>query len=318
MKILWLIHGYPPIHNAGAEWMAHAMNKMMMKRGAEIRVMFRTNKRINEFEGVEIGDIEHMNLVQTWVDWADLVFTHLDCQGFAADICRQKQKQLVAIVHNTLRDELYHPRFRKNWLIINTDWIAKEKHYEDFEAHGSKASMRTIVVHPPVIKEDYEVESTNEVYTLVNLNENKGGDLFYEVAKRLPKIKFLGVVGSYATQFKESLPNLEIMGNTPNIKEALSRTKCLMCLSRNETFGRAGLEAMVSGIPVISTQTPGTLEAYGDAALYVDRNVEAIIKGILKMEKEHEKYSKLAAKQYASFDFEKEIDNLMIWLNDKV
>lgn len=316
MKILWLIHGYPPVHNAGAEFMAHAMNKMFLARGHEVRVMFQAANYETEFEGVEVGDLRNNNLRESWVRWADRIFTHLDCQGYAADIARQKQKQLVVIVHNTYRDELYHPRFAQNWIILNTNWIKEEKKYEDFksEKYHCTGSRKTIVVHPPVIEADYKVKPDGKYYTLVNMNENKGGKLFLEVAEEMPDIDFLGVTGSYATQFTKKLPNLKIIPNVPDIKQALKKTKCLMCLSTYESFGRAGLEAMVSGIPVISTRTKGTLEAYGDAALFTDRNVPSIIEAIETMEKEHSKWSKLARKQYESWDFDKEIDELLIWL----
>lgn len=313
MNILWLIHGYPPVHNAGAEWMAHSMNKMLMKRGFNVRVMFQNNGHV-EFQGVELGDIRNSNLRQKWVQEADFVFTHLDCQGFAFDICKEKQRQLVVVVHNTYRDELYHPRYQRNWVVINSNWIADAKKYHDFERDGQKRSMKTIVVHPPVIKEDYEVVNEPEYYTLINLNENKGGSLFYQVAKMLPDVQFLGVVGSYAKQFTDSLPNLTIMQNTSDIKTVLSRTKCLMCLSTYESFGRAGLEAMAAGIPVISTKTPGTVEAYGEAALYTERNIFAIKDAVVKMEKSHKKYAKLAEERFAEWDFEKEIDELVNWL----
>ncbi len=315
MRILWLIHGYPPVHNAGAEFMAHAMNKMFMQRGHEVRVMFQAAGG-QSYEGVEIGDLRNNNLRVSWVNWADRIFTHLDCQGYAADIAKQSHKQLVVIVHNTYRDELYHPRYANNWVIVNTNWINEEKSYHDFKntKYHYDCSLKTIVVHPPVIEKDYKVKPDGKYYTLVNMNENKGGELFIEVAKQMPHIQFLGVVGSYATQFKKDLPNLKIIPNSPDIKQALKKTKCLMCLSRYESFGRAGLEAMVSGIPVISTRTKGTMEAYGDAALYTDRSVPAIIEAIETMEKDHEHWSELARKQYESWDFDKEIDDLITWL----
>ena len=315
MNILWLIHGYPPIHNAGAEWMAHSMNKLFLKKGIKVRVMFRNTNGPTDFQGVELADIGNSNLRQKWVQEADYIFTHLDCQGQAFDIAKERQKQLIVLVHNTYRDELYHPRYRKNWLVINTNWIAEAKKYDDFVYQGSKGTMKTIVCHPPIIKEDYQVvQEDPEYYTLINLNANKGGHLFNQVAKLMPDIKFLGVTGSYASQVVEERDNLVIMPNISDIRMVLEKTKCLMCLSEYESFGMSGMGAMAAGIPVISTRTKGTEEAYGDAALFTDRDPFSIKKAILQMEKEHKKWAKKAEERYAEFDFEKEIEDLLTWM----
>ena len=41
--------------------------------------------------------------------------------------------------------------------------------------------------------------------------------------------------------------------------------------SNYESWGRVGVEAMASGIPVVASETKGIREALGDAAVYVDR-----------------------------------------------
>jgi len=42
--------------------------------------------------------------------------------------------------------------------------------------------------------------------------------------------------------------------------------------SEYESWGRVGVEAMASGIPVIAHPTPGLQESLGDAGVFVDRN----------------------------------------------
>ena len=38
MKILGIVHAFPPDHGSGAEWMMHDMMQYMMKQGHECKV----------------------------------------------------------------------------------------------------------------------------------------------------------------------------------------------------------------------------------------------------------------------------------------
>ena len=51
-----------------------------------------------------------------------------------------------------------------------------------------------------------------------------------------------------------------------------SRTRVLLMPSEAESWGRVGVEALCSGIPVIAHPTLGLLEALGGAGVFVDRD----------------------------------------------
>jgi hypothetical protein len=51
MKILVFIHAYPPDHNAGAEYMIHTMNKYLVSKGHEVRVMVRGGDHVTSKNG---------------------------------------------------------------------------------------------------------------------------------------------------------------------------------------------------------------------------------------------------------------------------
>jgi hypothetical protein len=129
-----------------------------------------------------------------------------------------------------------------------------------------------LVLHPPIAENDY-LTSPGDAVTLINLNELKGGDLFFMLAEHLLDRRFLGVRG-WGTQLvpDEPPPNVTIMGSQPDVRQVYSRTRVLIMPSRYESYGRVALEAAVSGIPTIAHPSAGAREALGDAALWADRN----------------------------------------------
>lgn len=132
-----------------------------------------------------------------------------------------------------------------------------------------------ITVHPPVAVHDYRATPGDRI-TLINLTAEKGAEVFYALAERMPRRKFLGVVGGYGQQIiRDDLPNVEIMPHTPGnrmAKGVYARTKLLLVPSVYESYGRVAVEAMCSGIPVIAHPTPGLTEALGDVGTFCDRD----------------------------------------------
>ncbi|MBQ1163612.1 glycosyltransferase, partial [Streptomyces sp. A73] len=64
------------------------------------------------------------------------------------------------------------------------------------------------------------------------------------------------------------------------------RTRVLLMPRSYESWGRAGCEALASGIPVEAHPTPGLCESLGEAGVYVDRNdldgYEAVLRKLLE------------------------------------
>ena len=85
----------------------------------------------------------------------------------------------------------------------------------------------------------------------------------------------LAVIGGYGPQDVRELPNVEVVPNVPGQRmrdEVYARTKILLMPSEYESWGRVGLEAMCSGIPVVAHPTLGLREALGGAGLFVHRD----------------------------------------------
>src|SRR5690606_19301196 len=111
-----------------------------------------------------------------------------------------------------------------------------------------------VVVRPPVAAAEYATEPGDHV-TIVNLFPNKGSALFWRLAERMPDVPFLAVRGGYGHQDIRRVPNVEVVPHLPCHRmrdEVYARTKILLMPSEYESWGRVGVEAMCSGIPVIA------------------------------------------------------------------
>jgi glycosyltransferase involved in cell wall biosynthesis len=274
-KILAYVHAYVPIHNAGAETTLHDIMSYLASEGWEAsvlvkpqRISFATGRAENTpdpyvIDGVHVTHASDKKAVIHAVPKADITISHLECSEQTHLLSRTWKVPSVHLVHND------HP-LTARWmasasgLIINTEWIADE---EAFKSHPAPK----MVVYPPVDPGKYKTTRGKSV-TLVNLWENKGSGIFYELARRNPDISFLGVKGGYGEQDIRSLPNVTIMEHTSDMRNVYSETKVLLMPSKYESFGRVGVEAMASGIPTIAHPTPGLKESLGDSGTFADRN----------------------------------------------
>lgn len=197
--------------------------------------------------------------------WCEITFTHLEYTNWTIQLGRIKKKPVFQIVHN---DTAYHcvvGAFQPLNIVYNSQWIADKLKY----------NHRSMVMTPPVDYNHYDLgrdPSQNEYITLINCNENKGGKIFSEIARRMPEKRFLAVRGSYEEQFIEDLPNVAIHPNTPDILPIYAITRILLMPSKYESWGMTASEAMCNGIPVICTETPGLLENTAGKMLYCDRD----------------------------------------------
>jgi glycosyltransferase involved in cell wall biosynthesis len=124
----------------------------------------------------------------------------------------------------------------------------------------------------------------------------------------MPDIGFLAVTGAYGQQLLPDLPNVEVIGQVPgeHMRERVyGRTRVLIMPSSYESWGRAGAEALASGIPVIAHPTPGLSEALADGGIFVDRadlaGYEAVIRK-LQDPAEYELAGKRARARSADLD----------------
>lgn len=270
MRILAMYHAYPPHHNAGAEWDAHTLLKATVEAGHEVHVQLSQPisgvTRDFTLDGVNV----HVHLDKRdpfrWLGSSDVIVTHLENTPRATILGQQARVPVVHRLHNTFKPT-------KRWLeapgvslaVANSKWMAEEMRVPQ---------VPILVVRPPVDPADYATKPGDKV-TIVNLFENKGGPQFWRIATALPDVEFLAVKGGYGEQVvpAEIPANVELVDNTPKMRdEVYARTKILLMPSEYESWGRVGVEAMASGIPVIAHPTEGLTESLGDAGVFVDRD----------------------------------------------
>lgn len=270
MRILWVIHLYPPIHNCGAEYVVHNVNKYLQSKGHEVRVLNMQSDDCYIFEGVEVLGGKHCEGIDPYF-WGDVICTHLEYSQHAINMGHFTKRPVLNFVHNSCPYESIINALDKQYIVYNSNWIADELHYE----------TASITLYPPCPFEKYKIPgftpSNEGAITLINFNENKGGYLLYRLAKELPHKKFIGVIGSYdhgglmddIENLLRSCFNVTVVDHTPNVNEIYRQTGILLMLSREESWGRTATEAMINGIPVIACPTPGLKENLAYAGLFV-------------------------------------------------
>ena len=308
-EITWFLPVYVPFVNAGAEMVAHAINKYFIKKGYTINVVGHWDAQV----------IESINYISEWsgddvnaaINRSVALFAQQNSTFATLSKGKEHNKNVFIIVHNTER-QFYDPdKFKtlidpsKIFLVFNSEWVKNDY----------KTDLNNMVVHPPVNCDDYSTISNNKYVTLINVSELKGGNQFIEIAKKMPDLQFLGVEGGYDTQIKGDVPNITYVPNTRDMKSIYGETQILLMPSRAETWGRTATEALCSGIPVIANPTMGLKENLGDAGLFINRDsIDEWVAMIRKLKDHSDYYNSVSAKckeRSAILSSEDQLDELL-------
>jgi len=208
---------------------------------------------------------------------ADIVITQGEATTEALALCSAYEKPLAHLIHDEGQLDFYKAKASQVQLALyNAHWVRRA-------AQEKGRSDNAMVLYPFVDPADYRVEQTGDCITLVNICEEKGGKLFWDLARRMPDHKFLGVKGGWGGQIApEPLPpNAEVMEHCLDPRDIYRKTRIVLMPSQDlgtpgmrwwtESFGRIGIEAAASGIPTIAHPTPGLVESLGTAGIFADR-----------------------------------------------
>jgi len=313
------VHLYPPEHNCGAEWMLHFMLKDLQSKGHNVRVLLHDANKYKVrnnyvFDGIDVFP-PNPNVIEGLLTWAHAVFTHLDYTRWTIHAAKMYKKPVFHLIHNSHPYPEIIDAEKNQHIIYNSLWLKELLNY----------NFSNFILTPPVDYNYYDLENEpekSEYITLINLNENKGGKIFGEIARAMPHKSFLGVLGSYDEQIRPNLPNMTYVPNSADIKQWYAKTRILLMPSKYESWGRTATEAMCSGIPIICTDTPGLKENCDKASIYIkDRsNVKDWVEAITKLDdkKTYSWASRKAKARSREFDTRKTLDEFETWFRESV
>lgn len=288
LSIVARVHAAPPEHNAGAEHMLVSMLRPLVERGHDVSMwLSRYGKSHKEYDyrGIRVVPLESRLDFSTAVRRANVLLAHLETVPSTAALARGYGKRLVVVCHNTHR-----PTFRDMaaggtaLAVYNSQWMEREAELFFAEYPKGIRPEASLIVRPPVFADEYATKPGKAI-TLVNCNPEKGGKVLEALARRMPDQQFLAVKGAYGEQILPDLPNVEIVEHVSGEdmrEEVYARTRVLLMPSSYESWGRAGCEALASGIPVVAHPTPGLCESLGEAGVFVDREDVAGYEAVLR------------------------------------
>lgn len=284
-KVLALVHAYVGHgREAGAETTLANLLESLVEAGWKADVLLtHTYKGLRPYylNGVHVTphNPDQHNLFGKIAPEYDALLTHLENSERVSYVGEHLEKPVVQLVHNTMWQTEGYLNENCQLAVFNTEWV--KAHHEAVADGGfhrvpqpatqdrmQRISFRrarpkrynSVVVHPQVNPDAYATSQEGKSILLVNAHANKGPQVFFEMARRFPKERFLLVKGGYGKQELEDVPNVTILSNTPKMRDVYTNTKLVMMPSEYESFGRIALEAAASGIPTIANGTPGLCE----------------------------------------------------------
>lgn len=284
MRVLFLCHLWLPQHCAGAETTAAAFAKKLVEQGHQVTVqlsmphpMYVTGPYMHEGSAIYpyVDQVDPLRWL-TPENKPDLIVTYLMNTLRASILGNMHKIPVVTLMHNEHMKCRHDLKHGTRLVVYNTNWMqqAVEEWYRDYLGEPPQS----LVIHPPIFPAQYRTTPPTAAkgsITLINLFEEKGSEVFYALAERFPRLKFLGVCGAYGKQEVRKAHNVEIIPHVAAhhmTAQVYARTRVLLMPSSYESYGRAGVEAACSGIPTIAHPTPGLLEALGDGGTFVDRS----------------------------------------------
>lgn len=114
------------------------------------------------------------------------------------------------------------------------------------------------VINPcPLPEKCLRTQDNGKFVTLINCHHLKGGSLLLEMLSQCPEIPFLAVKtedGSSALDVALQKTHCRLMDHVEDVRKIYDQTRVLLVPSLvDETFGRVMVEAMINGIPMLTT-----------------------------------------------------------------
>lgn len=180
-------------------------------------------------------------------------------------------------------------------LVANTPSLAA-----GLRARGFECSFLPSVVDVSTVI----TESTRLSALAINPIPIKGADVVWELARRLPDIRFVvqeawklqGVELEEVMTHVESLPNVEFRAAAPPGPHIYRDARVLLAPYRVDSRPRVILEAHTNGIPVLASDLPSLVDAVGSGGMNVDvEDIDAWTAALEQLMTDEDLYAELSA-----------------------
>ena len=164
------------------------------------------------------------------------------------------------------------------------------------ELLGSKYNGYITTIYNPINCRSYNLTPVRNGNTFIHIgrmdpikNQKLLIDSFADFAKKYTKCKLLMIGDGDLRECLESYvvdndlsENIVFLGNRKDIAELLSKSDCFIMTSESECCPMSILEAMASGLPIISTDVGGIKEIAGESAIFVE-DKQSIVNALEKI-----------------------------------
>lgn len=268
MIVTACLFAYPPQRWAGADIFNAHLLEALAAAGHDVRVFTTRKTPASVRNGVKVH-----GSARDYPRDTKVIYTAPDAGTTGPMLANRLRAHLVGVIHNTASPTTAAVK-RRGWDLLVWNSNTTRDHHK---GEGG------LIVRPPVYMPDEHWYEDNRYFaseaavTIINLSEDKGAKVWWELAARNPDTPFLGIMswGTQITAHPEGTycPNVTILPSVPHdhMCDVWARTGVLLCPSKTEAWGMAAVEALAHEIPVIAHPTPGLRESLGYAGLFVDR-----------------------------------------------
>jgi glycosyltransferase involved in cell wall biosynthesis len=202
-------------------------------------------------------------------------------------------------------------------IVINSEYSKK------YIKKSLYPKQKVILSYPLIDYKKYRIKnrskkSTSKFVTMINFRQEKGSELFKELARVMPGKKFLAINSwqTFNKGEKKQQANLYIEGPYEDVREVYKKTQILLVPSfGEEIFARVILEAMINGIPVIGSNVGGISEALGQNGVLINdfNNINSWKNALRKFEDPsyYLEMSEKALRQAEGYSLENEYEQIL-------
>lgn len=259
-RVAAIVPLYPPQSRVGAWIATHELLRALVERGAQVRVLpfLAGRARPYVFDGVSVEPgVTRAELAR----WADVLVSHPGTARAVDALAHLRTSTpSVRVCHGLTFDP---SRLDGSALVIANSQTTAARVRDSYDG-----PLR--VCRPPLDYARIRVPRPGDKVTVVNLSAAKGGELFWQLAGRMPDVEFLACRGGYGQQIERRRSNVTVVGPVRDVRVVYAETRLLLLPTLNESWGLTGVEAITSGIPVLARRLPGLVESLGRAATFPD------------------------------------------------